>query len=755
MRVAILAVLAIACLSGYARSESEWMEQLLDELTKHDREELDTSAAKDKMDVDASASQEREETTPKPKKKSEEQDESDEDDDDDDIGLGPVLSMPNIFRLLTTHAAKPWWMGEHVCIERTEGTKDDDESGKSTPYSGIFIMTGTARYSTCQNGPNKYVCTTVVQENGKTTKSTIVKKCCKGFRLGASGCEKIETKPIEEIAMDLGCSEFTNLAKKEGLEEELEGEKTIFLPLDSAMNEVDNTNSILTNEVLEPADKMKRSSVEQHIVDGVVERGEFENDMVLNTMNNSTIRINGYPGGIITANCVPINKTDKFTKNSVIHVVEKLLTSPEKTVGEILQEHYPKFKTFLESANLVKDLDSKDSSFTILAVSDKNLDNFDPENANCLSTILKHHVIPRTVCTAGAKNGKIFSSDVQGEYVSFENDNDNLIVGGKAKMNRPDILGSNGVVHEIDQLITPPSAVGALDLLRKTNHTRFLDLIEKSGLMQWLEKAKNITLFVPVEESLEKLEKLEKEELVNAIKYHIAHGKHDLHNLSVSNGIPTKHGEDIKVTSNRNILASLFGSPGLDVQCARLTRVDGQICNGVAHEVSKPILPPWKSFMDVLENPDFSKFKSTIQNTKLFEKLKNSESSRGFTLLAVKNDGFDKLSERDMKLLQEDEDTKERFLQSHVLPGSTCCSRMNGGPWPFVSPIRNILGQVLSFDRTRSGMKLGGAKIQECDLVAKDGIVHVIEEPLNTSARLAGHSISVRKPGSEIILTGF
>lgn len=46
-----------------------------------------------------------------------------------------------------------------------------------------------------------------------------------------------ETKPIEELAKDLGAEKFLDMVKQEEMIDAIKGAKTVFLPKDQAMEE--------------------------------------------------------------------------------------------------------------------------------------------------------------------------------------------------------------------------------------------------------------------------------------------------------------------------------------------------------------------------------------------------------------------------------------------------------------------------------------------------------------------------------------
>ncbi len=105
-----------------------------------------------------------------------------------------------------------------------------------------------------------------------------------------------------------------------------------------------------------------------------------------------------------------------------------------------------------------------DGPFTIFAptdeafakLKDKNAvsDLLKPENKEVLLKVLTYHVV----------SGKLLSNDLKsGEVKSLEGDPINVKVDGNgihinyANVTKADIQGSNGVIHQIDNLLVPPN----------------------------------------------------------------------------------------------------------------------------------------------------------------------------------------------------------------------------------------------------------------------------------------------------------
>jgi uncharacterized surface protein with fasciclin (FAS1) repeats len=104
-----------------------------------------------------------------------------------------------------------------------------------------------------------------------------------------------------------------------------------------------------------------------------------------------------------------------------------------------------------------------DGLFTIFAPTDEAFkklpaealrDLLKPENKEVLVKVLTYHVVSGKVLSGDLKSGEIKS--LQGDPITVKVDSDGVQIND-AKVIKPDIEGSNGVIHQIDNLILPPS----------------------------------------------------------------------------------------------------------------------------------------------------------------------------------------------------------------------------------------------------------------------------------------------------------
>lgn len=80
----------------------------------------------------------------------------------------------------------------------------------------------------------------------------------------------------------------------------------------------------------------------------------------------------------------------------------------------------------------------------------------EPANEEELAEILTYHVVPGELTASELSDGQQLET-VQGDSLEVKVDGEEVTVNG-AKVSLPDVEASNGVVHVIDEVLTPPES---------------------------------------------------------------------------------------------------------------------------------------------------------------------------------------------------------------------------------------------------------------------------------------------------------
>lgn len=118
----------------------------------------------------------------------------------------------------------------------------------------------------------------------------------------------------------------------------------------------------------------------------------------------------------------------------------------------------------VQAADLVETLKG-DGPFTVFAPTDDAFaalpegtveELLKPENKDKLTAILTYHVVPGKVMSTDLTDG-MMAATVEGSEITI--DLDNGVMVDSATVVSADIEASNGVIHVIDSVILPPSAM--------------------------------------------------------------------------------------------------------------------------------------------------------------------------------------------------------------------------------------------------------------------------------------------------------
>lgn len=115
---------------------------------------------------------------------------------------------------------------------------------------------------------------------------------------------------------------------------------------------------------------------------------------------------------------------------------------------------------------------------------------------------------------------------------------------------------------------------------------------------------------------------------------------------------------------------------------------------------------------------DFSTLVTALQAAGLVETLKGEGP---FTVFAPTNAAFAKLDQDTLQGLLNDKDALTRVLTYHVVPGKVMAADVAG-----LDAAPTVQGQSIRID-TSDGVKVDDARVIETDIVASNGVIHVID----------------------------
>ena len=284
--------------------------------------------------------------------------------------------------------------------------------------------------------------------------------------------------------------------------------------------------------------------------------------------------------------------------------------------------------------------------------------------------------------------------------------------------------------------------------------------LQKAELVEALQGEGPFTVFAPTDAAFVKLLEalgISAEDLLNhpqlgeVLLYHVVAGQVLSTNLVNGMTAPTLNGEEITVDL----------SDGVKINDSKVTAADVMATNGVIHIIDTVLVP--KGFVlnpapivpatvvDIaLSNSDFSILVAALQKANLVGAL---QGEGPFTVFAPTNAAFAKLLQAlnisATDLLNQPDLAK--VLLFHVVSGNVKSTDLSDG-----LKAATLTGEELVFDLS-AGVKVSGSNVVLADLVAGNGVVHVIDTvmiPQNFAYQAIAEETTIPQTGA-VSLTPF
>jgi len=221
-----------------------------------------------------------------------------------------------------------------------------------------------------------------------------------------------------------------------------------------------------------------------------------------------------------------------------------------------------------------------------------------PENLETLKNILLYHVVSGNVMAADVVtlDGKT-ADTVAGSAVNISVKDGKVYLNENAQVIITDIVTSNGVIHVIDTVLTPPAKlVDIVDTaVADGRFTTLVAAVQAAGLVDTLKGAGPFTVFAPTDEAFAKLpagtvETLLKPEnletLKNTLLYHVVSGK------VMAADVVTLDGKMADTAfAGKSIAISVKDGKVYLNKTVQVIITDIETTNGVIHVIDTVLLP--------------------------------------------------------------------------------------------------------------------------------------------------------------------
>ena len=253
--------------------------------------------------------------------------------------------------------------------------------------------------------------------------------------------------------------------------------------------------------------------------------------------------------------------------------------------------------TALKAAGLVDALQG-DGPFTVFAPTDEAFAKLPagtvesllkPENKDQLVAVLTYHVVAGNY---GAKSvtSRSGAQALNGQWLDFSMSQKDVMVDA-AKVVKPDVHASNGVIHVIDTVMLPSTDNIVTTAKSAKAFNTLLTAATEAGLADTLANGGPFTVFAPTDEAFAKLpagtlanllKPENREQLRTILKYHVVSGRVYSPDALTAGSAKTLANQDVRIAKRGD---------EVKINDARIIQTDIDASNGVIHVIDAVILP--------------------------------------------------------------------------------------------------------------------------------------------------------------------
>uniref|UniRef100_UPI00358F2CCC transforming growth factor-beta-induced protein ig-h3-like isoform X1 n=1 Tax=Myxine glutinosa TaxID=7769 RepID=UPI00358F2CCC len=577
-------------------------------------------------------------------------------------------------------------------------------------------------FSNCKQWYSRQIC-------GNPT--VVSYECCPGYERvkNIEGCTAIS--PIVNMHETLGkvgallTKSYSNQSELQ-LKLEGEGVYTMFAPSNEAWQllPMEYRDALLNNINVELLNSLHYHMVPQRLL-----TGDLPSGTVLTSMyEKQPLYINHYRNGIVTVNCARLVTPNFLATNGVVHLIDRVNQPVSNTIGDIV-DHYEELEQLGKLVNKAGLLDmlSADGPLTLFAPSNAAFDKLPQStlkrimnNTDELKALILNHVLHTMRCTESFL-GPTPVHSAEGAKLTVNCDAIGHKINGNINIQRKDIVATNGVIHIIDELIVPDAVKDMVDVAETYGVNEFTKLLTRVGLRDRLSSGDTLTVLAPKNEALEELPTMPQYELKKLAEQHLVQGRYLSRDLY--------HGQ---------LLESLFGTylrvfvyhRALCIENACVDIRDKPMRNGALFILDGIIRPPTATIIDILSSDKrFSILVNWFTRSGLRKQLREPGE---MTLFAPTNEALQSMAPAKLAHLRRNREELAEFLGAHLSQGAL----VRGGMVPVgTNLVTSTKGTPLEVkvEKDRS-VTVNGQKVEETDLMATNGVIHVINGVLDMPA---------------------
>ena len=517
-----------------------------------------------------------------------------------------------------------------------------------------------------------------------------------------------------------------------------EGPFTVFAPTDAAFTTLIEALDITTDDLL--ALPNLADILLYHVVQASAASSSLSDGQMVTTMLGSDVTIS-IMDGTVMVNDATVTVADIEADNGIVHVIDAVLLPPTpetNTVVDVIvnSEDHTLLEAAVGAAGLVDALNAE-GPFTVFAPTDAAITALvealeitaeDLLALDGLGDILLYHVVNATALSTDLEDGQEVTT-LLGEDVTISI-MDGTVMVNDATVTVADISADNGVVHVIDAVLLPPTpevTPTVADIIaNSSDHTVLAAVLDSTDLDVVLSGTGPFTVFAPTDAAFDAVDPmtlisllLDNDALSTVLTYHVAGDSVMSTDLSDGQVITTLNGGDVTVSIMDGTVM---------INDATVIVADLVGANGVVHVIDVVLLPPAPqptTVVDIIVNsPDHTVLETAVIAAELDDDL----SGEGpFTVFAPTDAAFAALPAGALEgLLADPTGALADLLLYHVAGAAALSTDLSDGQL-----VTTLQGGDVEVTIDGMGVMINNANVIVADLVADNGVVHVIDAALS------------------------
>ena len=517
-----------------------------------------------------------------------------------------------------------------------------------------------------------------------------------------------------------------------------EGPFTVFAPTDAAFTTLIEALEITTDDLL--ALPNLADILLYHVVQASAASSSLSDGQMVTTMLGSDVTIS-IMDGTVMVNDATVTVADIAADNGIVHVIDAVLLPPTpetNTVVDVIvnSEDHTLLEAAVGAAGLVDALNAE-GPFTVFAPTDAAITALvealeitaeDLLALDGLGDILLYHVVNATALSTDLEDGQVVTT-LLGEDVTISI-MDGTVMVNEATVTVADISADNGVVHVIDAVLLPPTpevTPTVADIIANSpDHTVLAAVLDSTDLDVVLSGTGPFTVFAPTDAAFDAVDPmtlisllLDNEALSAILTYHVAGDSVMSTDLSDGQVITTLNGGDVTVSIMDGTVM---------INDATVIVADLVGANGVVHVIDAVLLPPAPQPATVVEIIVNSPDHTVLETAVIAAGLDDDLSGEGpFTVFAPTDAAFAALPAGALEgLLADPTGALADLLLYHVAGAAALSTDLSDGQL-----VTTLQGGDVEVTIDGMGVMINNANVIVADLVADNGVVHVIDAALS------------------------